>query len=500
MMTTTIDGEVPFFTVSLDEPLSTRWSKVIAHFQEHLQSVMSIIDHFISQLPGGTTVGSLLDSILASSVVSQRVLYIEEITAIAQQADLPVGKLIAMQLIYEACANCTSMIVPSSFDTIPEETLYRHIRSMDWEMAFLKPLTLEASFVLEGKELFRCTTWAGYVGVLTGLARRDNSFSIAVNFRAIGSGSFFTNLRHALKDSWPIGFLVRAALTEASGYAAAVSWLRGSKLIAPTYFTVCGSEPGQGCLITREREKEDSFLGIGDVYPSTLTSKNHASSPCDADDEERVLEERAASQGILLWSRGPPHLPVVQAIVQTNMDHFEDDESCSILWSLQRRRLAIKSFQNHRSHAAGRKDHPQLPQPVPVERLWRWMSQVPIMNDITVYVTLMMPATGEYETRLPAPSFGVQRQNGKLISSTTHITKGHCCVCHVEVVVDLNCPGKCRHLGTWHGTYADCKFVKCGRGLQVKDWGLAHWSCCFSTDADPNSVCTASGFHVLEES
>ena len=45
-----------------------------------------------------------------------------------------------MQLIYEASAQCTSII------GIDENGYPIHARTMDWEMPFLRPLTIEACF------------------------------------------------------------------------------------------------------------------------------------------------------------------------------------------------------------------------------------------------------------------------------------------------------------------------------------------------------------------
>ena len=40
---------------------------------------------------------------------------------------------------------------------------------MDWEMPELMPLTLEVEFRIKDKPVFVTSTWAGYIGVLTGM-------------------------------------------------------------------------------------------------------------------------------------------------------------------------------------------------------------------------------------------------------------------------------------------------------------------------------------------
>jgi len=46
-----------------------------------------------------------------------------------------------MQLVYEASAYCTSIIAENSENNKPI-----HIRTMEWELPFLKPLTIDVVF------------------------------------------------------------------------------------------------------------------------------------------------------------------------------------------------------------------------------------------------------------------------------------------------------------------------------------------------------------------
>lgn len=59
-------------------------------------------------------------------------------------------------------------------------------RTMDWESDFLTRMTVELDFQLGGKTVALATTWAGFVGVLTGM--RPGAFSVSVNFRVKGDG------------------------------------------------------------------------------------------------------------------------------------------------------------------------------------------------------------------------------------------------------------------------------------------------------------------------
>ena len=89
-------------------------------------------------------------------------------------------------------------------------------------MPELQPLTIEVDFVRAGLVAFRATTWAGYIGILTGV--RPGGFSVSVNYRRTEVmneeplKAFAKNLQRGLARHWPVSFLVRAALERCGSY------------------------------------------------------------------------------------------------------------------------------------------------------------------------------------------------------------------------------------------------------------------------------------------
>lgn len=75
-------------------------------------------------------------------------------------------------------------------------------------MEFLRPITIEIIYKKKLKTIAKCSTWVGYVGILTGIHLGSNPFSISVNFRVVGD-SFWKNVAKAIASAWPIGFLIR---------------------------------------------------------------------------------------------------------------------------------------------------------------------------------------------------------------------------------------------------------------------------------------------------
>lgn len=99
---------------------------------------------------------------------------------------------------------------------------------MDWELEALSEMTIEVDFMKGGKKIFSATTWAGFLGILT--ANRIGGYSVSVNFRSTSEGSLWKNFKRAIKNSWPVGFLVREILETTSTYQAAVEHLAKSDL------------------------------------------------------------------------------------------------------------------------------------------------------------------------------------------------------------------------------------------------------------------------------
>ncbi len=142
-----------------------------------------------------------------------------------------------------------------------------------------------------GVSQFISTTWAGYVGILTGVA--PSKFAVSVNFRfiitspqlidwilfrATTKGTFWTNISSAISYSWPVGFLVRETLATANSYSEAVEFLSNSSLIAPCYLTIAGSKPKEGKLITRNTKGEENPWLFSEKGVIVQTNIDHWSS------------------------------------------------------------------------------------------------------------------------------------------------------------------------------------------------------------------------------
>lgn len=150
-----VKNGVPRYKVNLDDPPQKRWENIINDYKDHFKQIEKIINDLISQELGktGMFLKSLVASLMSGLTKCGAVYYNAELKAIAAQSNMPLGLLVVMQLIYEASAHCTS-IVCNDKNGKPI-----HIRTMDWEMAFLRPMTIEVEFYRNNTLIAMGTSW-----------------------------------------------------------------------------------------------------------------------------------------------------------------------------------------------------------------------------------------------------------------------------------------------------------------------------------------------------
>lgn len=346
------------YIINLDAPPEHRWDHVIADNIQYLPTILTLITDIL----GDGVLSSLATLAFSGLTKIGKIYYNRELEGISKVSGIPVGKIALMQIAYEVFAACTSIVVNAESNQVSKlnsnDISPFHIRTMDWDMMELQALTIEVEFVKDGTTCFIGTTWAGYIGILTGM--KPQGFSISINYRRTEDchrhgmlKGVIKNMVEGIKDSWPVSFLVREALTTCVDYDSACSALRLSSLMAPTYITVAGILPNQGTIITRDRDKE--------VDNSLYTLDN-----------------------------GP--------IVQANMDHFRSDEVDINLieqydWqdicnSRHRRNVVLKILESMKQDKINKID------------LWLLLSCEPCLAYDTVYTVSMHPLSGEYITRV----------------------------------------------------------------------------------------------------
>jgi len=255
----------PTFKIDLDTPAIERWSEVMQSFDK--DDILQTINHvFSSVLP------SRLQPVITS--LASELLYIipqpyrDEIVGISKALDIKLGDAVLMNIVYDLTAYkglgfkaCTSIVACDSNGTI------FHGRNLDYfAPADLRKLTIQVEFMKNDKVHFKATTYAGYVGIVTGY--RPNLFSITGDER--DEGSLVSNILSLLGGNSFTFFMEREVLNKAQNYSEALQLLTSSPTIAPVYFILAGVNRNEGAIITKSAGGlvNVTKLGENSLFPS----------------------------------------------------------------------------------------------------------------------------------------------------------------------------------------------------------------------------------------
>ena len=264
--------------------------------------------------------------------------YNQEIMGISESLqDVSLRQVVLFNILYELTAYgnegfkaCTSIVAEYTGGAI------LHGRNLDYHLDGLRNMTLTVDFQRGGKTVYTGTTFAGFVGLLTG--QKPHGYSISMNER--DQGKLWVNILQGIINgmSAVTVFEIRDTLANSSyDFAMALDILSSNHLIAPSYIIVGGIEKSQGAVITRGR------ISALDVW--------------------KVSKENG-------WF-----------LVETNYDHWEDPPV-----SDDRRNPAIQAM-NKMGQAN-----------MSTTNLFDVLSTHPVLNDGTIYTVVMSAAKPELYT------------------------------------------------------------------------------------------------------
>jgi len=312
------------WVVNLDNPPSSRWpiAEMAPYYNQTIHETIALINEILPEWLQPTVV-----DIAADLVFPNLGEYADEIKMGADCLKMPLGVAVLLNIFYEIEAGCTSIVAQD------EQGKIFHGRNLDFDLAkSLRKLVIKVEFQKQGKTLFWGTTYAGYIGVLTGM--KPGSFAISLNER--DTGYMVENLLEALliPGTRIASFLIRDTLTNIQTFDEAIQVISSASLVAPAYIIVSGANPGEGAVITRNR------YNVADLWKLDLNLNR--------------------------WF-----------LVETNDDHWlpPDDD---------RRDLA-----NIAMNAIGEKG-------IDLDGLYQVLSVRHVLNSQTTYTTLMSATTGNF--------------------------------------------------------------------------------------------------------
>ncbi|XP_076819004.1 N-acylethanolamine-hydrolyzing acid amidase-like [Clavelina lepadiformis] len=268
------------YVVNLDLPPMERWNNVLKHFnpKDIIAAVHSLLDEY---LPGKLVI-PILEKIAADLDRYIPQPFADELRGISKNFNVNLGDVVLGNLVYDISAfnngqfkACASIVASDKTGRLI------HGRNLDYDIGDrLKPLTIQVDYQKNGKTLFMATTYAGYIGVITG--QKNLAFSVSGDQR--NSGHLWENLLSALEDSWPTFMLQRMVLEGARDYQAAVSLLSNTPTIAPVYFIVGGIRPGEGAIVVKDQRNLRNVTLMNDKWYVLETNYDPWKAPPKSDD------------------------------------------------------------------------------------------------------------------------------------------------------------------------------------------------------------------------
>lgn len=206
------------FEYDLALPVHRRLAPIFIAFEDKIDTFVEHIDKLLGPYKVGLSVLGAMQS-----SIEQKALHRDELQYISEHTGLSFMETLFMQLIYETSSACTTGINNNFY-----------LRTMDWEMPFLKDYTIQLNVTRSGVPLCQAITWLGYVGFMTAW---NESSLVAVNYRRTAPMSILSlygNVQRLASMNWPVGYLVREVMTSNKN----LRWFHGAPLVSPCYITV----------------------------------------------------------------------------------------------------------------------------------------------------------------------------------------------------------------------------------------------------------------------
>lgn len=266
--------------IDLDMSPSERWQPVIAAYENELSEFGARFDEALRLQIGSASKAFFLFEWVARciQVPDELKQEMESIATLTRRYGLTYGKILFMNVfldVSDAAMACTSVVFQESTRGM------HHLRTLDWELAALRPLVARLNFKRNGVTLYKSVSILPCIGVLTGM--RSGAFSLSYNFRKKQSGgikdrckaqaAFLLDLvKKSTSASFGpfMSFVLRDVLEQTTSFDDAVQRLKAAPCRTQCYLTVCGTRPGEGIVLVNGDPK-----GEMQMQGSLLVQTNH---------------------------------------------------------------------------------------------------------------------------------------------------------------------------------------------------------------------------------
>jgi predicted choloylglycine hydrolase len=237
-MSRNIRVTVPAYTIDLDEPESSRWGEVIAKEKAVAVRLVEEAAKEFGKVP------EILRWVFAHLYQVMGGLYQDEIAAWSDGLSVTLGTATMLNCAYELSHlrwpklfGCTAGV------RFIEGIGMVHVRTLDWPLPSIADATRLFQF-RRGSREFVVVGACGHVGVLSGML--PGAYSVTINWAPPAGFPTF--------DFGPT-FLLRDTLEKCDTFDAVVKTLCDTRLSTSVFFTICGAEKGQACVIERTQRE-----------------------------------------------------------------------------------------------------------------------------------------------------------------------------------------------------------------------------------------------------
>jgi len=333
---------VDHFIINLNLPPEQRWNEIFSS-PKYIKTINNMFDDILEVVPQflhqyvwdiANYIGDYIEDYIHEP-------YASEMRGLAKAINRTTGEIVILNIFYDFSAWCTSLVAQGN-----DGTIY-HARNLDFNFIGpgyqftddLQDLAVQVEYQKDKKTVCYASTYAGYIGVLTGM--RPGRFGITVNER--NDDYIIMNFVKALEDLYGgntniLSFFLRDLIMSDITFAEAKDALINQELFASVYLTISGSKPGEGSVITRNRESTQN-----------------------------------------VWDLDATGNPSQWFLLQTNDDHWGPPHD-------GRRETGFKAMND-----MGRDK-------LSYDSLLKVLSTKPVFNKRTTYSAFLSPTTGYYET------------------------------------------------------------------------------------------------------
>ncbi|KAJ6561150.1 beta subunit of N-acylethanolamine-hydrolyzing acid amidase-domain-containing protein [Mycena vulgaris] len=314
-------NDPPTYRVDLSAPPEKRYREICSDFKPYLADIVPIYDDLLELTTAPRLLNFLAKSLLRRVYSAEET---SEIRGISKLTGVPLHLVVAFNTFLDLFSGCSSGGARVTDAGSGHESGVVHFRGLDWEMEPLRKLTICVDYVREGQIVARAITYAGYIGVLTGVR---SGLSLSLNYRPrIDSPS--SVLSHRLHQAaLLLGFrpsipsILRRILLSPSPPPSLADLARDlpRKASTPCYLTFCTPA---GILVL----EKDLTSAVAQTSDDFLAVTNHD-----------VHMEQLAPEGwrALLQQEGAGHDALVD-------DSIERKQCVCKMWAKQGARLKVE--------------------------------------------------------------------------------------------------------------------------------------------------------------